>query len=483
MPGSPSRARSVLRRVRRFERRELQEFRDWIENTQNLIHVSILVLLPLLIAFLTFLANAVDLLPFLLFPPLASGTYTLFAHPESRYASPRRFVGGLTTGAICGWIALEVTARYLYGVRPEAFHVHPGAAAFGVFLTGVVTWGLDIEESSAFSAALLVLVTGVTQILYVASVVVSTAIIAAVFIAWRSRFYERRAEFLYQSTRGDDHVLVPVRGGRPDATAMLAGRLAAAHDAGKVVLLEVVSDREIAKAERALLEEGSDRASRADGQGPSVDVSDAERRAAEAAVVRLEERAAWITDRLGVVCEVIVAVGGEDPAGTVLHAARENNCDLVVAPYEASDGRLTPFLRELLQGEIDVVVHKSVGGRTRWERVLVPVRRAGDVAHAMIDFARRLGEEVSVCHCIESPRQRRDAEDMLANLVETVSGSIETRVARASIEEFLERNAGQYDIVFLGASTDRSAASRLLSRPTFQRILDLECDIGIVHRG
>src|SRR6056297_2419803 len=99
----------ALGRVRRVERREIREFRGWLENTRNLLHLSILLLMPVVLGLVTAFSNAVEELPFLLFPPLASGTYTLFAQPESKYASPRRFIGGMTTGALCGWAALEIT--------------------------------------------------------------------------------------------------------------------------------------------------------------------------------------------------------------------------------------------------------------------------------------------------------------------------------------------------------------------------------------
>ena len=509
--GARWRVLGALRRVRRFERREVGELRDWLENTRNLLHLSILVVLPVLFAVVTYLSNAIDLLPFLLFPPLASGAHTLFAHPGSRYASPRRFVGGLTTGAVCGWSALELTARFWYRVPPQAFEVNPGAAALALFLTGAVTWALDIEESSAFSAALLVLVTGVTRPVYVVSVALSTGVIAAVFVVWRRHFYEQRAHYLYRSTKGDDHVLVPMRGPHADATAMLAARLAGAHDAGKVVLLDVVEDRSVAELERALLDSGVGEDLAADGGEPSGgrDPSEtggppgpaggdaeptvdehtarevAEQRLGEEAVSDLERRADRIEASVDVACEVIVAADGGDLAGTVLEAARGANCDLIVAPYEAERSRPSTFARGLLAGDLDVVLHRSADGREDWRSVLVPARRAGDVAHAMIDFALRLSDPngVSVCHCVVSERERRSAEEMLANLVETVAGSVETRVAREGIGDYLQRTAGGYDLVVVGASTDRSAASRLLSPPTFRGVTEVDTDVAIVHRG
>ena len=502
----------AFRRLRRIERREVDGLRDWLENTRNVLHLTTLVVLPALLALVTYLSNATDLLPFLLFPPLASGAHTLFAHPESRYASPRRFVGGLTTGAICGWVALEVTAQFWYGVPPSAFEVHPGAAAAAVFLTGAVTWAFDVEESSAFSTALLVLVTGTARPAYVISVALSTGIIAVVFVVWRRQFYEQRARYLYRSTKGDDHVLVPMRGEHAAATAMLGARLAGAHDAGKVVLLDVVADEEVAEVERALLsgegrgeagtnggdaatdggtDPGEEGAGREDG-GETADRDQgrpvhevAEERLGEEAVADMERRAERIEASVGVPCEVIVAADGGDLAGTVLEAAKGANCDLVVAPFEGEGGRLAPFARNLLAGDVDVLLHRSADGREAWRSAMVPVRKAGDVAHAMIDFALRLADSgaVSVCHCIGSERERRGAEEMLANLVETVPAGVETRVAREGIGAYLERTAGDYDLVIVGASTDRSAASRFVAPPTFRRLIDLDSDVAIVHRG
>jgi len=500
--GAKRRLRVLVGRVRRYERHRVRAFRAWIEHTRNLLHLSVLLLMPLVLGLVTALSNAVEELPFLLFPPLASGAYTLFSQPESRYASPRRFVGGLTAGAVCGWLALETTA--LLRSRPPSggFAVDPGAVALAVFLTGAVTWGLDMEEASAFAAALLVQLTDFTTTsrgAYVLSVFLSSAIVAGVFAIWRSRFYERRAEYLYQSTRGDDHVLVPMRTGAADRTAMLGAHLAAAHDAGKVVLLDLVSDAETAATESDMLDRDADRLEGAtDGGGPAGSdgrevtpdgsATDAESRdgAVAARARRLEQRASDIETRVGVPCEVVVAVTDGAPASTVMRTASEANCDLIATPYEERHGSLSPFVRTLFRGSVDVLVHRSASERTHWRRVMVPVRRAGDVAHAMVDFALRLTGhtgQVSVCNCIEPGRGRREAEEMLADLVEPFDGPIESRVARQPIESFLADHAPHYDLVFMGASMDRSTASRLVSPPTFERLQDIDCDVAIVDRN
>lgn len=529
MSGEPDLVRRLRRRLSRLERREVRAFRRWIENTRNLVHLSVLVALPLLLGAVTALSNAVDLLPFLLFPPLASGSYTLFANPESRYASPRRFVGGLTAGAFCGWIALELAFRFWYQPHARTLSADPGAVALGLLLTGVVTWALDIEEASAFATALLVHVTGADQFAYVLSVAVSSALVAGAFVLWRDNVYEQRANILYESTQGDDRVLVPTGGPHADATAMLGARLAAAHDAGKVILCDVVADEDIAAEERALLdgngsptEYASDvtvpRAGPDDTQPGDVhqDWTDFERepsdhagtveagdisqdwdaydarairqrardRAVATAASELESRAARIETDVGVPCEVVVASGSGSRARTIARTANETGCDLITVPYETENGGLAAHIRELFRSDTDVLVHRSDDGRTRWSRVLVPVRRASDVAHAMIDFATRLtGDAVSVCHCIDSESERRTAEEMLANLAETATGRVETRVARADVTSFLETNAAQFDLVVLGSSGDRSTASRFLSAPTYERLGELETDIAILDRN
>ena len=479
--------RSAYRRLRSIERRELAEFRRWVENTDNLIHLSVLLFVPLLIGVVTYLSNSVSVLPYLLFPPLASGTYTLFANPESEYASPRRFVGGLTLGALCGLLSFEAASLVL--PTPAAVAVNPVAAAGAIALTAAVTWALDVEEASAFSSALLVLVievastdpiavqlvpgVGVTigpRVAYVLSVLVSTSLVAAAFLFWREGFYEQRGAYLYGTTQGDDNVLVPMRGETAERTAMLAGRLAADHAAGKVVLLDVLED----------VDENA-----ADGR-ESIDPDDlppADARRVREAVDRLNRVAGRIRTKAGVPCEVVVASG--DPAATAIDTVRRTNCDLIVTPYEEQQGSLSPFVRTVLGGPVDALAHRSTG-ETRWRRILVPIARPGDTAHAMVDFATRLAGRsgtVSACTCITREVERRNAENRLANVVETFDGPIETRVARAEVTEFIQANAGSYDLVVLGSSGERSTASRLISPPTFERLREVDCDVAVVDRG
>ncbi|GAB7095806.1 HPP family protein [Halolamina litorea] len=474
---------SIHRRGRALTRRKRRACLRWAENTDNLVHLSVLVFVPLLIALVTLLSNAVEALPYLLFPPLASGAYTLFVRPESPYASPRRFVGGITIGALCGWVAFAVT-----GLLPAApgIGVRPGAAAGSLALTALATWVLDLEEPSAFSSALLVLVVdmGTGQLVlgplagvsvavsprtaYVLSVLLSTTLVAGVFFVWHEGFYERRATYLYGTTHGDDHVLVPMRGESATETAAVAARIAGAHEAGKVVLLDVLTD----------IDADALAAHRGDVAPEAVDEGDAER--VREAVERLNDVAATIHDDTGVPCEVVVAEG--DPAATAFDTARRANCDLIVTPYETEDGGLSPHVNRILSGSLDAVAHRSTG-TTDWRRVLVPVARPGDTAHAMVDFATRIAGDdgrVSVCTCIDSETARRDAEHRLANVVETFDAPVETRVARASITEYIEENARAYDLVMLGSSGDRSTASRLISPPTFERLQDVDCDVAVV---
>jgi hypothetical protein len=501
------RIRTAFRRLRSFERTELREFRIWIENTRNLVHLSVVLFVPLLIALVTAISNAVPTFSFLLFPPLASGTYTLFANPSGRYSSTRQFIAGLTAGALCGWSAYRVGVL----LGDIGMGVDVVGAALSVFLTGAVTWALDIEEPAAFSSALLVLVADIPadtptplglsgRSIYVLSIAVSSTIIAGAFLLWRREFYEERARYLYQSTNGDDHVLVPMRGPDPDETTMLSARLAAAHDAGKVVLLDLVDDATVAGAEESAADDeqspvtertsvSSDGGARIErGGGDATDGTDATdaQRAAAMVADDLESRAATVRREIDVPCEVVVAEKGGSPARTVIQTAHETNCDLIAAAYETDGDRLSPYLRDLFDGDVDVIVHQSSYGRTEWNRILVPIGSPGDTAHEMVDFATRLaGPEgrVAVSHCIDRESQRRDAEVMLANVVETVDVGCETRVSRLDVADFLESNAPSYDLVIVGTSEARVTTSRFVSRPLFERVRGLDSDVVILDRN
>jgi hypothetical protein len=467
-----------------------------LEATSNLVHLSVLLLIPFVIGVVTALSNAFGSLSYLLYPPLASGAYTLVANPEGKYASPVRFVGGLTAGAVCGLVAIEFAVQAFYPQTPG--QIHAVGAALSVFLTGVVTWVLDIEEPAAFSTALLTLFVSAqitTPEYYVLSVAASSAIVAAAFAGWRRWVYEQRAQYLYESTRGDDHVLVPMRGETAAATAMLGARLAGAHRAGKVVLLEVVDDKQVARAEQTLLDEHGETRLVGAGSWDGVDEADeplesvATGETISERVNNIESRASAIETQVGVPCEVVVAVAGEsNHARTVIRTAHEANCDLIATPYETRHGTVTQFIRDLFNSDIDVLAHRSNDSTTDWRRVLAPVRGAGGTAHNVVDFACRLAGktgQISVATCISAERERRSAEERLANLVETFDGHIETRVARTSIEKFLTRHGSEYDLVLLGASRDRSAASRFISPPTFERIDsdDIDTDVAIVDRS
>lgn len=277
-----------------------------------------------------------------------------------------------------------------------------------------MTWALDIEEPTAFSTALLVLVVGSSQFEYVVSVAVSSTLVAGVFSLWRRRFYEQRGEYLYRSTKGDDHVLVPMRGAyrlrdrHPRRTPRRRSRR------GQAGLLAVVGDEELASAERDLIDEGTMEAAasvtadggaadaereprRPDdsgGDGTGGDVEDvpidedgatiadafardragesdpslrerAESHVAREAAEGLEGCAARIEREIGVPCEVVVA--GDDGAQSVIETARAENCDLIVASYETdgTDGDgVSEFVDGLLGCPIDTLVHRSDAGRT-----------------------------------------------------------------------------------------------------------------------
>jgi hypothetical protein len=521
------RLRRLRRRLRRIERREESALRRWIEDTENLLHASVLLFVPLTIAAVTALANATPSLSFLLFPPLASGAFTLFADPEGRYASPIRFVAGLTIGAVCGWIALLL----LGGTGGE---VSAWAAMLAVLLTGVATWSLDVEEPGGFSVALLLLVQEAPPGIYVLSVAVASAIVAGVYAAWHDTIYERRAEFLYATTGRDDDVLVPMLDGA-DPVARLGARIASGHDQGRLVLLGF-ADGEALERENGESDEQSPDPSGVSGDGTDgadpetagsnadeatagesqsgesstdessvsessvsesavsestgTDLGDDDETADPSAsperplVERLESTAASLRRSTGANCQVVVARGANHSSVT-RETARETGCDLVLAPFrgpeeEEEDG----FVTSLFGSEPDVAAARV--GRERWLQVLVPIRSAGDLAHRKVDLARRIAGpagQVTVAHCIDSEDERRRAEAMCANVVDPYEGRFTTLVARAEIEAFLADHSPANDLIVLGASTDRSPVSRLLSPPTYERVHDVDADLLVVHAG
>jgi hypothetical protein len=492
---------ALVARVWRLERRELAEFRVWLETTRNLIHLTGLVVVPLLIGGVTAVSNMLELLPFVLFPPLASGAFTLFSDPKGRYADPWTFVIGLTAGAVCGTVAVFTTVEAgLVDPGTTALDaVSPLAAGLATFLTVAVTWAFGVEEPSALATALLALLVPAVDTdyasalsLYVVFTALASAGVAGAFILWRDHLYERRADVLYQSTEQGDRVLVPTRGRHDETTATLAGTLAGSRETGTVVLLDTVETAELAAIGRDLLgdaessEQGSDEDAAAEPAEAATadDVSErAEGEAVAASAERLERLAERVERRTGVDCEIVVVAG--DSAGAVEETARELGCDLVVTAYEMADDS-SPFVSTLFHGGVDVLAYRADDPeRTAWGSVLVPVRRAGDTAHEMLEFAERLADDgrITLSTCIESEDERRRAEVLLGDLADTCSAGVETRVSRLDIESFLHRSAPHFDLVLVGASQDRSAASRLIDPPTFRRLDDIETDVGVLDRN
>jgi nucleotide-binding universal stress UspA family protein len=497
---------AARRRLRRLSRREAHEIRRWLEDTENFLHLSTLLVVPLVIGVITWVSNVSPVVSFLIYPPLASGTYALFTDPGGPYADPITFVGGITAGAVSGLVAFRVTVPFVYPTQPGVFEVYAGTAALGIFLTSILTWTLGLEVPTAFSTALLVLVTGSSDLTYVIGIIISSVIVAGAFVGWRRYFYQERSRYLFRSTSGDDHVLVPTHEETPDAIGLFAARLAVAHTSGKVILMEAVSESAIEEAtapdDDALSREVSSNtgsnvadtesvgATAADTTG-STDAdatasADAESAVTAAALERLERRRNQITGAVSVPCEYVVAVAADDPGETVVDTAHAENCDLICAPYEADDDALAAHTKTLLTGDVDTIVFRPARERTEWHRVLVMVRTSGEIANAMMEFAKRLaspGGVISACSVISDERERRHAEIVLEDVVDSLSVPVETRIGYGTVPEFLEQNAAAYDVVFVGASTDRPAASRLVSTPTYERIRELDCDLAIVHRG
>lgn len=463
--------RGRLRRVARHRRVAAER---WLERTSNLIHASVLVFVPLLIAVVTWLSNAADIVAFLLFPPLAAGTYSLFATPAD--ASPREFVIGITAGAVSGWIALAVVGAPAPASTPAGLTgaVRPAGAALSVFLAAVATWIVGIDEPSAFSTALLVLVTGGGQFTYVAGVAASSAVVAVGFVVYRERVYERRGEYLYRTIRSDDAVLVPLWEGSTESVAHLAGRIAGAHDAGKVVLVGAAEPSAAASP-------GADPTASAatDGgrtaEGPTA-TGPAATEPAGATVERLERLASELRTAHDVDVEVAV-IRPSDRVRDVVAVASDTGCDLVATPYDPAD---PAALEALFRQGIDVIGLHSETDRTAWDDALVAIRSQNGIGRASIDFATRVATRVSLCHAVADADDRRAAERMLDTMADAFGSSIETRVTTRPLVEFVNDATAEYDLLLIGASTDRSSVSRTVTPPAYRGV-DSACDVAVVH--
>jgi nucleotide-binding universal stress UspA family protein len=471
----------IRRRIKRIERTETASVKQWLGHTDNLIHLSIVFFIPLLIGLLTLLSNRWEIISFLLFPPLASGTYTLFSDPEGQYANPVRFILSLSVGAGCGFVA-AASVEWL-SLESNVVGINPLGAVSAVFLTGLITWIAKIEAPSAFATALLTLATErVEPLTYVASIIICSLIIGGAFTIWRHEFYEERAQYLYKTVKADDHILVPLQELADERLAFFAGRIAGAHEAGKLVLLRPASSSSDLIDTTA---SGTDNQSSDIVFDSETSIDDIADPATKTVVKETERLANQIRTKAGVPCDVVVARG--EMLSTTVQTAQQTNCDLVTGSYaeeEADD--YSSLTRGIFNAPIDSIVFR--GGekneRTQWRRILVMVARRGENAHGMIDFATRLAGShgtVSVTSCILDEVERRPTERQLEQLVETASGNIETRVARSDPADFVHANAETYDLVFVGSSRDRSGASRFISPPTFHQIKQVDTDLAIFN--
>lgn len=432
--------RTLGRRIRQILRHRRIAASLWVQETPHIIALSVLVFVPLLIAVVTWLSNISTAVSFLLFPPLAAGTYSLFARPEE--SSSRQFILGITAGALCGWIAVEL--MLIAGIDLFGGPIRPESAAISVLLVALLTQIVGIEEPSAYSTSLLVLVTGADELAYVAGVAASSLLVVFAFVLWRDRFYEHRAEFLYRTDRTGETVLAVLPDAEKPSLGHFAARLSSGQRGGTVVLLG--TDTELSEETNT--------------------------------VKQLETLASTLAEQYGVTTDVIVVEPGTSER-QIVTTAKELNCQTIVTQYDPSN---VVSLEAFFQSDLDVIGLKTTGGRTTWRRVVVGVRSFAEFGWSLVEIAQRVGSRVIVCHSIADENDRSTAEQMLGDLIAPFDGTFETRVTTAAPAEFFSEATRGTDLIVIGASTDRTSVSRALVPPTYYNI-DANCDIAVVHRG
>lgn len=401
----------------------ISHFRSLLEDTTVLLHLSGLFLVSLIIFIVAEIAN-LSHFPYLLFPPLASASFTVSYDPESEFSDIKNIILGLTLGALSGWISLEIVGF--------------GAISYilGIFMTGIFTWFSSAEHPSAYSSAVLAIFSRESSFLYVIAVFLSSTFLGLISHGWKI-FYEGRANYLYESTR-EDTVLVPAN----LLYAKLGARIASGNNKkGKVIILgkrETYGKKE-----------------------------------------EIESIAKKLEDRFKIRTEIAI-IKEKDPKA-VLEVAKKYSCDIIVSSWEEKQ-----FTQKLFEGDCDVVALEGAEKikQKKMEDSLVPIREENELSHLMIELASRLTDTVSVLKIIERKKELRSAEKEIEELIDGFRGHFETRVRHATkpIEDIISKTSIEYDIMFIGASTDRTAVSRLLSPSILEKVVEkVDIPIVIVH--
>ncbi|WP_435098824.1 hypothetical protein [Halarchaeum sp. P4] len=162
-----------------------QRVTDWLVRTvagPGRVRLAAIFLVAPLLGVVTAAANTLAALPFLLFPPLAAVSYSLFTR-ETRSVAWDVPVA-LTVGACSGWLAAVLVGAFRT-LPSHPYTVSPLVVVFTVVFAGVSLWALNIEVPPAFAVGLLLPFAGVSPGVYVANVVAASTFVIAVHAAYR----------------------------------------------------------------------------------------------------------------------------------------------------------------------------------------------------------------------------------------------------------------------------------------------------------
>lgn len=141
------------------------------------------VLVAIVLGGVTALANAVHHLGYLLFPPLAAASYSLFTRRDA-WGFPWDVPVALTVGAAAGWLAIVVVTT-VHHVPEKPFTVSPAVVILTVLVAGVVLHALSIELPPAFAVGLLLPFAGVSPAVYTLNVALASTLVAACYYGWQ----------------------------------------------------------------------------------------------------------------------------------------------------------------------------------------------------------------------------------------------------------------------------------------------------------
>lgn len=172
-------------RIRRAYLRERRAIRTRVVETAGREALVLVACTAAVIGALTYLANHVLSVSFLVVPPLVAATYRLFTTDLARGVVPWGFPFGLTGGAVSGWLSIALVEWVGASATLGPYQLTAVTAVTTVGLSGAALWALDVDLPPALAVGLLLPFAGISPPAYTVNVVVASLLVTAGYTAWQ----------------------------------------------------------------------------------------------------------------------------------------------------------------------------------------------------------------------------------------------------------------------------------------------------------